>query len=69
MEGDSKNEGDKQTKTSNSISDDRNVHESSRIRCRSANLDQVNRFLIFCEFGYVLPCSIFLWIIFLLFRQ
>ena len=68
MESDSKNEGEKQTKTSNSISDDRDVPEPDGFRCRSIDLNQINRFLIRCEFGYVLPCSIFLWIVFLLFR-
>jgi len=68
MESDSKNEGEKQTKTSNSISDDRDVSEPYGIRCRSIDLNQINRFLITCEFGYVFPCGIFLWIVFLLFR-
>jgi hypothetical protein len=67
MEGDSKNEGEKQTKNSNTISDDSDVSEHPRVRCRSANLDQVNRFLILCEFGYVLPCGIILWTLFLIF--
>jgi hypothetical protein len=68
MESDSKNEAEKQTKISNTISDDRDVPEPNGVRCRSVDLNRINRFLVTCEFGYVLPCSIFLWIIFLFFR-
>jgi len=68
MESDSKNEGDKQTKTSNPISDDRHVPESPSFRCGSIDLNRIDRFLITCEFGFVLPGGILLWTLFLLFR-
>lgn len=61
------NEKRKKTKTSNSISDDSNVSEPFRVRRNSDNVDEIDRFLLECEFGYVLPCGIILWTIFLLF--
>lgn len=60
------NEKDKKIAASDSISNYRNVPEPSRIRRDSTDFDQINRYLIKCEFGIVLPCSILLWIVFLL---
>jgi hypothetical protein len=63
----SENEGDKQKETGDTIPDDRNVSKSIRIRRSAISVDQINRFLMECEFGYVLPCGILFWIIFLIF--
>lgn len=68
MDSDSKNEKGNKTKISNIISDGRDVPEPDGFRCGTIDLDTFNRFLIRCEFGYVLPCSVLFWIIFLLFR-
>jgi hypothetical protein len=62
------NEEDKQTATSDSISNYRDVLKSPRIRRDSVDFDRINRFLIKCEFGIILPCSLIFWIIFLLLR-
>jgi hypothetical protein len=62
------NEEDKQTATSDSISNDSDVSEPFRFRRSSTDFDKINRFLIKCEFGIILPCSLIFWIIFLLLR-
>lgn len=62
----SNNEGKKE-KTSNSVSNDSDVSEPSRLRCSSDDANRFNRFLMECEFGYVLPCGIILWTLFLIF--
>jgi len=62
----SSNEGKKE-KTSNSISNDSDVSEPARVRRSSIDSDRFNRILLECEFGYVLPCGIILWTLFLLF--
>jgi len=78
MEIDSKNEKQQLTKDQNDgesesrkmgdiISYDSFIFESNGIRCSSIDFNRVNRFLIGCELGIILPCSIFLWVIFLLF--
>jgi hypothetical protein len=61
------NEQGKQKKVSNSVSDDRDVSEPFRIRRGSIDVDRFNRILLECEFGYVLPCGIILWTLFLIF--
>ena len=61
------NEQGKQKEVSNSISDDRDVSEPSRIRRSSIDVDRFNRILLECELGYVLPCGIVLWTLFLIF--
>lgn len=60
------NEQGKQKEVSNSISDDRDVSEPTRFRRSSIDVDGFNRILLEREFGYVLPCGIFLWTLFLL---
>lgn len=61
------NEQGKQKEVSNSVSDDRDVSEPLRIRRSSIDADQIDRILLECELGYVLPCGIILWTIFLIF--
>jgi len=61
------NEQGKQKEVSNSISDDRDVSEPSRIRRSSIDVDRFNRILLECELGYVLPFGIVLWTLFLIF--
>lgn len=51
-----------------SLSDDSDVPEPDGFRCSPADTDRIDRFFIACEFGYVLPCSIILWSLFLFFR-
>jgi hypothetical protein len=63
----SENEGDKQKEAGDTIPDDRNVSKSIRVRRGSIGTDQINRFLVECEFGYVLPCGILLWTLFFIF--
>ena len=50
------NEENKQTATSDRISNYRDVSKSSRIRRDSIDFNQTNRLLIKCEFGIILPC-------------
>lgn len=64
-----KDEERSQTKNLNIVSDDGDFSEPSRFRYRSIDIDSLNRFLVRCEFGYVFPCGIFLWIIFLFLGQ
>jgi hypothetical protein len=61
-----KNEEDKQKQISNDFSDDRDVFKSFWIRRTSGDFDTVDRFLLECELGLVLPCGIFLYALFLL---
>jgi len=79
MDSDSKNEKQELTQEQNDgepqsgemgdfISNGRNVSKPNGIRCSPIDFNQVNRLLIWCEFGIILPCSIFLWVVFLLFR-
>lgn len=63
-----KNEEDKQKQNCNNFSDDCDVLESIRIRRSTGNLNKVDRFLLECELGIVLPCGIVLFALFLLFR-
>jgi len=62
------NEEDKQTAPSDRISNHRDVPKPTRIRRDSIDFNQINRFLIKCELGIILPCSVIFWIIFLLLR-
>jgi hypothetical protein len=55
------------TKTSNSIPNVRNVLQSVWVRRDSDPVDQINRFLLWSQFGFVLPCGLLLWIILLIF--
>ena len=73
MDSDSSDEKDIQeikgeSRLSDSLSDDSDVYESARLRCSTVDIDRVNRFFIACEFGYVFPCGIILWALFLFFR-
>jgi hypothetical protein len=63
-----KNEEDKQKQISNDFSDDRDVPKSLWIRRTSGDFDRVDRFLLECELGLVLPCGILLYALFLLLR-
>ena len=51
-----------------SLSDDSDVPEPDGFRCSAVDIDRIDRFFIACEFGYVLPCGIILWSLFLFFR-
>ena len=62
----SNNEQGKKEKTSNSIFNDSDVSEPARFRRGTIDADRFDRILLDCEFGYVLPCGIFLWTLFLL---
>jgi len=61
------NEQGKKEKTSNSISNDSDVSEPARFRRGSNDANRFDRILMECEFGYVLPCGIILWTLFLVF--
>jgi hypothetical protein len=63
-----KNEEDKQNQNCNNFSDAGNVPESIRIRRTTGDLNTVDRFLLECELGIVLPCGILLFTLFLLLR-
>jgi hypothetical protein len=56
------------TKTSNSISNVSSVLQSFRIRRDTDIVNEFNRFLLWSQFGVVLPCGILFWIILLLIR-
>jgi hypothetical protein len=57
----SENEEDKQKEVGDTISTFRNVFFTSRLRRSSVYSDKIDRFLIWCEFGIILPCGILLW--------
>jgi hypothetical protein len=62
-----KNEEDKQEEAGDNISTFRNVFFTTRLRRSSVHFDKIDRFLIWCEFGIVLPCGILFWIILYIF--
>jgi hypothetical protein len=62
-----KNEEDKQEEAGDNISTFRNVFFATRLRRSSVHFDKIDRFLIWCEFGIVLPCGILFWIILYIF--
>ena len=57
------------SKNSHNLPDGGNVLQSTWIRRSSVDLDSINRFIIESQFKFVLPCSILLWIVFLLLRE
>lgn len=57
-----------ESKISNSISDVSDVSESFWLRRDSDYVNQINRFLLWSQFGFVLPCGILLWVVFFIFR-
>lgn len=56
-----------QEKNIHNLSNDGDVSKPNGVRRSTIDPDQINRFLVECQFGFIFPCSIFLWIIFLLF--
>jgi hypothetical protein len=58
-----------QKKNSNSLSDGWNVRKSDGVRRSSIDVDTLNRFLVESQFRFILPCSIFLWALFLLLKN
>ena len=56
-----KNEEDKQEEAGDTISTFRNVFFTTRLRRSSVHVDKIDRFLIWCEFGIILPCGILFW--------
>lgn len=64
-----KNIKNEQKETSNPLLDGGNVRKSDGVRRSAINVDTINRFLIESQFSFVLPCSVFLWVIFLFFRH
>lgn len=63
-----KNEEDKQKQNCNNFPDFGDVPESIRIRRSTGDFNTVDRFLLECELGIVLPCGILLFTLFLLLR-
>lgn len=63
-----KNEEDKQKQNCNNFSDAGDVLESIRIRRSAGDPNTIDRFLLECELGIVLPCGIVLFTLFLLLR-
>lgn len=63
-----KNEEDKQTKNGDHFPNDRSIFKSFWLRRTPGVTYQINRLLLECELGIVLPCGILLWTIFLIFR-
>lgn len=61
------NAKNEQKKNSDALLNDSSILEPSRIRRGSIDVDTINWFLIKSQFSFVLPCSIVLWVIFLLF--
>jgi len=57
----SENEEDKQKEAGDTIPTFRNVFFTSRLRRSSVYSNKIDRFLIWCEFGIILPCGILLW--------
>ncbi len=62
-----RNDTKEKRQISNDLLNGWDVSEPIWIRCDSNNVDRIDRKLLECELGYVLPCGIILWIIFLLF--
>ena len=58
----------RKNRLADSLSDDSDVPEPHGLRRSAADFDRVNRFFIACEFGYVFPCSVILWTLFLFLR-
>lgn len=56
------------TKTSNTISNVSDVLQSSGIRRDTDTANEIDRFLLWSQFGVILPCGILLWIILFLLR-
>jgi len=62
-----KNTGNEQKKIIHNVPDGRNVLQSIWIRRNSITTDQINRILWESELGFVFPCGILLWTLFLIF--
>jgi hypothetical protein len=60
------NNNDK-TKVSNNKSDARDVFQSLWFRRYPDNANEINGFLLWSQFNFILPCGILLWVILLLF--
>jgi hypothetical protein len=56
-----KNETKHKTKISDFIPHVGNVFLATWLRRDPIHADKINRFFIWCEFGIILPCGIFLW--------
>lgn len=79
MESDSRNEqeltkdqndGEPESgKMGNTISYFRDIFQPIWIRRNSIDINQIDRFLIWSQFGFVFPCGIMFWVIFLIIRQ
>lgn len=71
MESDSikSDEGDKQKQNSDNLPNFKYLDESIRIRCTDGNFNPIDRKLLGRGYAIVLWCSLFSWIIFLLFRD
>lgn len=54
-------------KISNNVPDDGNVLQPVWFRRDTNHANQINRLLLWCQFGFVLPCGILLWILLLIF--
>jgi hypothetical protein len=63
-----RNEEDKQTENGDHFSNDRSIFKSFWLRRTSGVTHQINRLLLECELGIILPCGILLWTIFLIFK-
>lgn len=79
MESDSKNDRNEltqeqkevepeQEEVSNNFLSFRDFFQSIRIRCNSIDINQVDRFLIWCQLGIVFPCGLLFWFIFFIIR-
>ena len=67
MDSDTSEIKNDKAEVSNIIPDAWNVFQPFWLRRHSTIIDKVDRILLRSEFGFVLPCGILFWIIFLLF--
>jgi hypothetical protein len=63
-----KNEEDKQKQNCNNFPDAGDVPKPIRFRRSAGDPNTIDRFLLECELGIVLPCGILLFVVFLFFR-
>lgn len=67
MDVDANSKNGKEKKNSNNVSANSPISESDGFRCSSDFPDQLDRFVLQCQFGFVLPIGVFLWTLLFLF--
>lgn len=58
------NSNNEEGESRNNISHVRNVFQPIWFRCNTVDSNRINRFLIRCQFDFILPLGIIFWILF-----